>query len=100
MRIHKNENIYPFDVDDTLVFAPDESSIDDKDVILVLDPLTGLRIPRKVNTNMVRLMREEKHRGGHIIVWSRGGWEWAQNVVSALGLETIVDDIFSKPKSY
>ena len=43
-------------------------------------------------------MREFKARGHYVIVWSQGGWEWAEAVVKALGLEDLVDEVKTKPQ--
>ena len=43
---------------------------------------------------------EEHHRKGFIIVWSRSGVEWATAVVRALGLDSYVHQVMSKPVVY
>ena len=53
-----------------------------------------------VHEPMVRLLKEESHRGSHIVVWSRGGYEWATNVLKALCIEDYVDQVMSKPSAY
>jgi hypothetical protein len=99
MRITKNETLIPIDVDSTLVFTPSKSDPEDSVYVQVDDILSG-QLKMRVNRAMIRLLKEEHHRGSHIIVWSRGGWEWAKNVVTALDLTEYVHDIYSKPKSY
>lgn len=101
MRIHKNELIRPFDVDKTLVFpiGPDTEHLPGRRVD-VWDPVKKRNIRMILHEPMVRLLEEEKHRGGHILVWSRGGWEWASNVIKAADLVKKVDDVFSKPTVY
>lgn len=46
----------------------------------------------------VEQLKKHKARGHFICVWSAGGWEWAQAVVKALGLEAFVDLVISKPR--
>lgn len=94
----KSEQLRMFDVDGTLVYEPTyvlgESNID------VYDVISGKMITRAINLAMVRLLIEEHHRGSYIVVWSRGGWEWAQAVITALDLTHEVRLIMSKPMVY
>lgn len=96
MNVIKSENVKPFDVDGTLICDKDESDYH----IYVLDPLTKKNMCVGVNRNMIRLLMEEKQRGAFIIVWSRGGYQWAKNVLNALMLENQVDLVMSKPLAY
>lgn len=102
MIVIKNENIRPFDVDGTLIYAFDSSTMIYKEhkTVSIKDSVTGGMLVMCVHEPMIRLMKEEYHRGSHIIVWSRGGYEWAANVVIALGLESIVKEVYSKPMVY
>lgn len=97
MRIIENEQISPFDVDSTLV---DHVAIATEDTIKIYDAVTGGFVMANPNKPMVRLLREAKSRGDFVIVWSRGGYRWASDVVRALGLETSVDLVISKPMAY
>jgi hypothetical protein len=100
MKTIKNEQTRFFDVDGTLIVAYELGKSRGR-VIDIVDPVnTGKRIRMRVNEPMVRLMLEEKQRGGYIIVWSRSGYEWAANVVKALCLEETVDIVMSKPIVY
>lgn len=99
MKVIKNENIKPFDVDETLVLHnleayPELLEADIKDAV------TGGSIKVKVHEAMVRLLREEKSRGATVIVWSRGGYQWAYDVIEALDLIPYVDIVMSKPCFY
>ncbi len=101
MKVISHENIRPFDVDRCLI---KEKKGNDwtlrESLAYVLDPLTEQPIEVIVNKAMVRLLKEEKHRGGFVIVWSRSGYEWARNVIQALKLEEHVDLVMSKPVVY
>jgi hypothetical protein len=97
MKVIKSEYNTFWDVDGTLV----SHDLDFKGpTVCVDDPVSGRMIEVVENEAMTRLMREEKHRGAYIVVWSRGGYEWAANVIKALGLEDAVDAVMSKPVSY
>lgn len=86
----------PFDIDGTLIVHRSESST----LVEVLDPITDEFIIMGRNEAMIRLLKEEKHRGGFIVAWSRGGFEWATNVIDALNLKDCVDIIMDKPLVY
>lgn len=96
MKIIKSESIRPFDVDGCLIVDKDNSQFN----MDVYDGVTKKYIKVGINLAMVRLLEEEHHRGGYIIVWSRSGWEWAANVIRALHLETKVHRVMSKPIVY
>lgn len=90
MFVLKSELIRPFDVDQTLVLEPTKNDPPDAKYVMVEDPLIDddLRyIRRRIHEPMVRLLREEHQRGATVIVWSRSGWEWARNVLCALGID-------------
>jgi len=88
------------DVDDTIVMHEDPIGIPFKERISVVDPLGGAEIRVRLNNPMIRLVKEEFARGSYIIVWSRGGFQWASNVIDALGLKEHVHQIMSKPEAY
>src|ERR1017187_1598158 len=92
----KSELIRPFDVDGCLIVDSDKSS----EIAHVYDGVTQRLLKVGVNKAMVRLLKEEHHRGSFIIVWSRSGYEWASAVVNALGLKDSVDLVMSKPTVY
>lgn len=97
----QNEMVEPFDVDDTLVLHQDENTIPDGEKLLVQDPVhPGAHVIVRIHRPMVRLLEESHARGAHVIVWSRSGWQWAKNVVEALGLTNKVHTVMSKPVAY
>ncbi len=99
MKITKSEAIRPFDVDGTLIL-PLTAETDHMPKIEVYDAITKTFIEMRIHEPMVRILEEEYHRGGYIIVWSRSGWEWAKNVVIALELQDKVHRVMSKPLVY
>lgn len=98
MRVHKNEHVTPFDVDKTLILPYDPES--KNPWVWVYDAVTNSKIKMTSHMPNIRLLKEEHHRGSHIIVWSRGGYEWAEAVIEALGLEKYVSDVYTKPYVY
>lgn len=86
MQVIKNENIRPFDIDNSLVLPKTKSDPADAIYVEVKDDVTGRPITMRVHEPMVRLLREEHSRGSHVIVWSRSGFAWAKAVVEALDL--------------
>lgn len=96
MNILRNENPRPFDVDGTLILPHTGKG----KTVNVIDPVTRKVIKFTVHEPMVRLLEEEFHRGSLIVVWSRGGFEWAAAVVNALGLSDKVHTAMTKPQVY
>jgi predicted Zn-dependent protease len=47
----------------------------------------------------IEQLKEHKRRGHTVIVWSAGGWRWAETAVRMLGLEDYVDIAMEKPAS-
>jgi predicted phosphatase len=99
MTITKSESINPVDVDGTLIIHT-KAYIKPSERVYIVDPVTGKEIVVRVNRPMVRLLKEESQRGSYVLVWSRGGWEWARNVIQALDLVPYVNHIMSKPLRY
>lgn len=101
MTVIENEQMVFVDVDGTLIIHvdPDDTSHGLK-LLDVLDPVTNSHVIVGINEPMVRLVKEEWHRGSHVFVWSRGGYAWAANVVKALGLAPCVHFVLSKPLVY
>lgn len=100
MRIIESEDIAPYDVDETLILH-DLTQHPRYRKISVTDPVDlTKKITVRVHEPMVRLLKEQHVRGSHIIVWSRGGYRWALNVIQALKLESYVHIVMSKPLKY
>jgi hypothetical protein len=82
-----------FDVDDTLVMwnqSPTHPNAVEMKVFGFVENL----VPHEGH---IKQMKDHAFRGHHVVVWSAGGWEWAQAVVIALGLEQYVDEVMDKP---
>ena len=62
--------------------------------IIVVGSWTERVKPHKKHVEQLKL---HSMRGHTIIVWSAGGWEWAEAVVRALKLEQYVNLVIEKP---
>lgn len=98
-KVIRNERVIPTDIDDTIVmhtWTPDQL----KDTVDIPDAITGGFIRVLPNQAMIRLVKEEKARGAYVMAWSRGGYQWAADVILAVGLYDYVDIVLSKPLAY
>lgn len=98
MIVTYSESVVYFDVDGTLIV--DATHLPEHRHVNVYDPIEDKIIKFRVHEPMVRLLKEEHHRGSYVVVWSRGGHAWAESVVRALGLEPCVHQVMSKPTAY
>ena len=98
MKVIENEQLIMIDVDDTLVMWGSEN-IDYKRV-LVEDPYDNKTVELRAHAGHIKVLKDRKARGAFIVVWSAGGYKWAEAVVKALQLESYVDIIASKPFMY
>lgn len=96
----KNYNVVPCDVDSTLILHIPPNEYHKHETVEIFDPVEKRMMTVGVHLPMVRLLKEEAHRGAFIIVWSRGGHEWAANVIDALGLNKQVNLVLTKPLLY
>ena len=96
MKTINNELITFFDVDSTIIFDTNEATID---TVTYLD-VTGRAFLAKPHKVHIDQMRKHKARGYTVIVWSGNGYQHAENVVKALGLENYVDYCMSKAVKY
>lgn len=100
MMVIRNENTVFCDIDGTLILNRKETDGVDYAQVSIKDPLGEGYLNFNVHRPMVRLVREESHRGSYVVAWSRGGYEWAESVIKALKLEDCVQLILSKPLVY
>lgn len=84
MRIVKASKQHFFDVDETLVRW---TTIENYPVYVVHNPTIAELIAAK-------------QRGHYVVVWSAGGWEWAERIVRELKLQDFVDEVRGKPDWY
>lgn len=98
-KVIRNENVVFFDVDGTLI---NHGQVPDRigKHVSVYDAVTDTYLPMQAHEPNIRLLLEEKHKGSYVIVWSRGGHEWAENVLKALNLFDKVNLIMTKPLVY
>ncbi len=95
MIIVESDKAAYFDVDETLVLM-DDVDLSRPEVIRIIDKSNNINayaIPHKA---IISQMRKHHSRGHIIFVWSAGGYKWANAVVRALGLETLVYAIVPK----
>lgn len=97
MKIISSDMVIMFDVDDTLVLWDIDFS---KPIINIIDPYDNRTLELHPHYPHIKLLQEKKARGYIIVVWSQGGFAWAEAVVKALNLENYVDLIMSKPTTY
>lgn len=97
-----NERIIMIDVDDTLVLHEFDKTLPGK-YVRIPDPITpNAYIELRVHEPMVRLVKEEAARGSQLLIWSRGGFQWAENVARALEFDKLQGEILilTKPFAY
>lgn len=83
--IVRNGRVATFDCDETLV---------------TLEPQPdGTRKIKGIKEH-IELLKDFAHRDFFIVVWSDGGYAWAEEVVKTLQLENFVDLIMEKPIWY
>ena len=101
MQVIKSTKIIYFDVDDTLILWDWRSYTDDESQLVdLLSPNSKTSISVLPHERHIHLLKQFKVRGHTIVVWSQGGWAWAEAVVKALGLENDVDVVMEKPNWY
>ena len=101
MQVVDNHNPVFFDVDDTLILSSKvQPALPGLIGVTVIDPITQNQLFYRRNSPMIRLLEEEVAKGSFVVVWSRGGYEWAKAVVEALKLQDKVNMIMSKPMVY
>lgn len=97
MNIIKGKKFVYFDVDDTLVLWHQEG----EDLVAFSNPDDASDVwMLKPNWPIIAKLKQHKRDGDTVIVWSQGGWDWAQEAVSVLRLESYVDAVMTKPHMF
>jgi hypothetical protein len=97
-QVNKSEQVICCDIDDTIVLWNPEAP-GDKIEIPCPHSLHG-HFDLKTHEPHIRLVKERLARGAVMIVWSAGGWAWADSVFEALGIDHENIHIYSKPYAY
>lgn len=101
MKVNKSENTVMFDIDETVIHWDEKSPFTSgKGKIAITDEYNHRTVYVYPNPVHVHFLKSQKSRGSYVIVWSAGGWAWAEAVIKALGLEEYVDYVMSKPDYY
>ncbi len=86
-----------FDVDDTLIiWNPTPEQLQKDGIDFYNDETYEMErfVPHKKHVSQ---LMKHKQRGHTIVVWSAGGYKWAEKAVKILGLQNYVDMVMSKP---
>lgn len=100
MVVIKNENTAFFDVDETLIIPCDIHEADLDTFVLIFDERINKKLYFNKYVEHIDLLKQMKARGRYIVVWSAGGFAWAQKVIEVLGLIDVVDLVMTKPGCY
>jgi hydroxymethylpyrimidine pyrophosphatase-like HAD family hydrolase len=76
------------------VLTSDKTVFFDVDDTLVIWEGTSYRPHNK----HIELLKRFVERGQPVVVWSAGGYEWAERVVKELNLEGLVTAVMAKPQ--
>ncbi len=98
MKVINQESTIFFDVDDTLVMWGKAKK--HEKVVHITCPYGSQQETLRPHKGHIKVLKDRSKRGSFIIVWSAGGYQWANAVVKALGLEDYVNLIMSKPQMY
>lgn len=98
MQVIKSDKVVMFDADDTLIrwgkrVIPGSEAGEE---ITYIDSNNVEYTYHSIAANIQALITH-KSRGHTVIVWSAGGYQWAQDAVEILGLQPFVDYVMSKP---
>lgn len=97
MKVVKGPHTVFIDVDNTLLFWPEDFDENDN---RIKDKPTVLIEGREFvpNTKLIRTILKYRNTiKQSFVVWSSSGWEWAEKVVRALELEDYIDVVTAKP---
>jgi predicted phosphatase len=101
MKTIDTESTVFIDVDETLVMWDVEAKeYDTRRILEIKSPYDGVSHVLYVHTGHIKILKDRKARGSFIVVWSAGGFAWAEAVVKALKLEKYVDLCMTKPHAY
>ncbi len=95
MFVLKSHHVVYCDVDNTIVR---QATDEDSHSIRIEAPGFEQRCALRMLT--IRELTREFEKGNSIVVWSARGYDWAEAVVKALGLEQYVAAVASKPSKY
>ncbi len=100
MKVTANEQVIPVDIDDTLiVWGPSIPGL--HRTISVKDPHSETILTLRVHEPHLKIVESRLSRGALLIVWSAGGYAWAEAVIKGLGLDIHENiHIYSKPIAY
>ncbi len=98
MEVNYNENIFPFDVDNTLV-GP-RMRVKTETSIELVNPYTNETVYVEPFHRHIDLLKESRGRGRFIVVHSAAGVKWAEAVVDALKIRHWVHRCETKPVGY
>lgn len=95
MKVLRNDMIAFFDIDDTLIGWGKPEFVDNGNFVKI--ELNGFKEVHWILKENVEALKLHKSRGHTVVVWSAGGYQWAEAVVKALKLEDMVDLVCGKP---
>jgi len=98
MKVITQESTIFIDIDDTLVMWGKAKR--NEKVIHITCPYSHQQETLRPHKGHIKVLKDRHARGSFIVVWSAGGYQWANAVVKALGLEKHVDLVMSKPHAY
>lgn len=98
MKVINHESTIFFDVDDTLVMWGKAKK--HEKVIAITCPYSSQQEILRPHKGHIKVLKDRYIRGSYIVVWSAAGYQWANAVVRALGIEAYVDQVMSKPQMY
>jgi hypothetical protein len=100
MRVVNQESTIFVDCDDTLIMWGEYKEFDIREKIEIKSPYDNTSSFHFIHKGHIKVLKDRKARGSFIVVWSAGGFAWAEAVVKALGLEEYVDLCMTKPHAY
>lgn len=93
----KPGQIVYFDVDDTIL-SWESCNKHDENAVKVIN--NGHIFYKKAIWSNVQALKDHSYAGHVVVVWSKGGVEWASSAIQALNLTDHVDVVLTKPDWY